>query len=110
MERTREGSLGRQAYVRRAGRELLREGQLLRHGRGAPKGGERLAGQGCRESGTSGPVERRALRRISEGELLGVRRLGRKELDGSITHRPERDVTLAVAKLVSLLAMVRAGE
>jgi len=43
---------------------------------------------------------------VLEGEVPGGRRLGRMEPDGTVRHRPGRDVTLSAPKSVSLMAMV----
>ena len=51
-------------------------------------------GRGAGALGFSGPVDPERFRAVLEGEVPGGRRLGRKELDGSITHRSGRDVTL----------------
>ena len=64
------------------------------------------AGKGAEALGLSGPVDPERFRSVLEGEVPGGRRLGRKEIDGSITHRPGRDVTLSAPKSVSLMAMV----
>ena len=68
------------------------------------------AGKGAEALGLSGPVDPERFRAVLEGEVPGGRRLGRKELDGSITHRPGRDVTLSAPKSVSLMAMVGGDE
>ncbi len=76
------------------------------------------AGKGAAALGLSGPVDPERFRSVLEGEVprigsgagQGGRRLGRKELDGSITHRPGRDVTLSAPKSVSLMAMVGCDE
>ena len=68
------------------------------------------AGQGAAALGLSGPVDPERFRSVLEGEVPGGRRLGRKEIDGSITHRPGRDVTLSAPKSVSLMAMVGGDE
>ena len=49
--------------------------------------------------GLSGPVDAERFRVVLEGEVPGGRRLGRKELDGGITHRPGRNVTAPQSKL-----------
>ena len=67
-------------------------------------------GRGAAALGLSGPVEPEAFGRVLEGEVPGGRRLGRKEIDGSITHRPGRDVTLSAPKSVSVMAMVGGDE
>ncbi len=63
-------------------------------------------GEGADALGLSGEVEPERFRSVLEGEIPGGRRLGRKERDGSITHRPGLDVTLSAPKSVSILAMV----
>ncbi|MDE0474371.1 MAG: conjugative relaxase, partial [Gammaproteobacteria bacterium] len=68
------------------------------------------AGRGAAALGLSGPVDPERFRSMLEGEVPGGRRLGRKEIDGSITHRPGRDVTLSAPKSVSLMAMVGGDE
>ncbi len=64
------------------------------------------AGRGAEALGLSGPVAPEAFRKVLEGEVPDGRRLGRKGPDGSISHRPGRDVTLSAPKSVSLMAMV----
>ena len=73
---------------------------------GAHREASAWAGKGAAALGLSGPVEPEAFRRVLEGEVPGGRRLGRKEIDGSISHRPGRDVTLSASKSVSLMALV----
>ncbi len=68
------------------------------------------AGKGAEALGLSGPVDPEAFRRVLEGEVPGGRRLGRKEPDGTVKHRPGRDVTLSAPKSVSLMAMVGGDE
>ena len=68
------------------------------------------AGKGAEALGLSGPVDPERFRAVLEGEVPGGRRLGRKEIDGSIVHRPGRDVTLSAPKSVSLMAMVGGDE
>ena len=68
------------------------------------------AGKGAAALGLSGPVDPEAFRRVLEGEVPGGRRLGRKEMDGGIRHRPGRDVTLSAPKSVSLMAIVGGDE
>ena len=68
------------------------------------------AGRGAAALGLSGTVEPKAFQRVLEGEVPGGRRLGRKEMDGTIHHRPGRDVTLSAPKSVSLMAMVGGDE
>ena len=67
-------------------------------------------GEGANALGLSGEVDPKRFRSVLEGEIPDGRRLGRRERDGSITHRPGRDVTLSAPKSVSLLAMVGGDE
>ena len=73
---------------------------------GAHREASAWAGRGAEALGLEGPVDPEAFRRVLEGEVPGGRRLGRKELDGSIKHRPGRDVTLSAPKSVSVMALV----
>ena len=77
---------------------------------GAHREASAWAGRGAAALGLEGPVDPEAFRRVLEGEVPGGRRLGRKEPDGSISHRPGRDVTLSAPKSVSLIAMVGGDE
>ena len=58
--------------------------------------------------GLSGPVEPDVFMDVLEGAVPdgSGRRLGRREKDGSITHRPGRDLTFSAPKSVSLVAML----
>ena len=51
---------------------------------GAHREASAWAGKGAAALGLSGPVDSEAFRSVLEGEVPGGRRLGRKELDGSI--------------------------
>ena len=77
---------------------------------GAHKDASAWAGRGAEALGLEGPVDPDAFRRVLEGEVPGGRRLGRMEPDGSVKHRPGRDVTLSAPKSVSLMAMVGGDE
>ena len=77
---------------------------------GAHREASAWAGRGAEALGLSGPVDPERFRSVLEGEVPGGRRLGRKELDGGIVHRPGRDVTLSAPKSVSLMAMVGGDE
>ena len=68
------------------------------------------AGKGAEALGLSGPVDPDTFRAILEGRVPGGRQLGRKDPDGSIHHRPGRDVTLSAPKSVSLMALVGGDE
>ena len=81
---------------------------------GAHREASAWAGKGAESLGLEGPVDPDAFRRVLEGEVprigsgagQGGRRLGRMEPDGTVRHRPGRDVTLSAPKSVSLMAMV----
>ena len=85
---------------------------------GAHREASAWAGRGAAALGLSGPVDPEAFRRALEGEVPrngsgagpGGCRLGRKEPDGTVRHRPGRDVTLSAPKSVSLMAMVGGDE
>ncbi len=73
---------------------------------GAHREASAWAGRGGAALGLSGPVDPERFRSVLEGEVPGGRRLGRREIDGTIAHRPGRDVTLSAPRSVSLMAMV----
>ena len=66
------------------------------------------AGKGAEALGLSGPVDPGIFKDILEGTVPdgSGRRLGRPEKDGSISHRPGRDLTFSAPKSVSLVAML----
>ena len=64
------------------------------------------AGKGARALGLSGPVDPGAFRAVLEGKVPGGPQLGKRGKDGTIHHRPGRDVTLSAPKSVSLAALV----
>ena len=49
------------------------------------------AGKGAAALGLAGPADPKAFHRVLEGEVPGGHRLGRKEPDGNISHRPGRN-------------------
>ena len=63
-------------------------------------------GRGAESMGLTGPVEPEAFEHVLEGRVPDGRRLGRRERDGTIHHRPGVDVTLSAPKSVSLAALV----
>ncbi len=73
---------------------------------GARREASAWAGRGAEALGLPGPVDPERFRSVLEGEAPGGRRLGRRDIDGGIVHRPGRDVTLSAPKSVSLMAMV----
>ena len=72
----------------------------------------RWAGGGAAELGLAGPVDPEAFKEILEGRVPGGagHRLGKKQKDGSVVHRPGRDVTLSAPKSVSLAALIGGDE
>ena len=66
------------------------------------------AGRGATELGLEGPVDADIFRAVLEGEVPdgSGRRLGRREKDGRILHRPGRDLTFSAPKSVSIAALV----
>ena len=66
------------------------------------------AGKGAEALGLRGPVEPDVFGDVLEGIVPdgSGRRLGRREKDGSVTHRPGRDLTFSAPKSVSLVAMI----
>ena len=65
-------------------------------------------GKGAEALGLRGKVEPDAFRGILEGIVPdgSGRRLGRREKDGTLSHRPGRDLTFSAPKSVSLVAML----
>ena len=65
-------------------------------------------GKGAGALGLSGPVDADQFKEILEGQIPdgSGRRLGRKGKDGSLNHRPGRDVTFSAPKSVSLAALI----
>ena len=66
------------------------------------------AGKGAEALGLRGPVEPDTFHDILEGAVPdgSGRRLGRREKDGTVRHRPGRDLTFSAPKSVSLVAML----
>ena len=63
-------------------------------------------GRGAEAMGLSDPVEPEAFEKVLQGHVPDGRRLGRRERDGTVRHRPGVDVTLSAPKSVSLAALV----
>ena len=66
------------------------------------------AGKGAEALGLSGPVDPDVFSGILEGTVPdgSGRRLGRRLGDGTIDHRPGRDVTFSAPKSVSIAALI----
>ena len=69
-------------------------------------------GKGADALGLSGPVDPDVFSGILEGAVPdgSGRRLGRRLGDGTISHRPGRDVTFSASKSVSLAALIGGDE
>ena len=65
-------------------------------------------GKGAEELGLKGPVDPGTFKAVLEGKVPdgSGRQLGKRGKDGSIEHRPGRDLTLSAPKSVSLAALV----
>ena len=68
------------------------------------------AGEGAAALGLSGPVDPDTFTAILEGRVPDGPRLGKRDRDRNIHHRPGRDVTLSAPKSVSLMALVGGDE
>ena len=66
------------------------------------------AGRGADELGLKGPVDADEFRQVLEGRVPdgSDAQLGRRGKDGSIEHRPGRDLTFSAPKSVSIAALV----
>ena len=66
------------------------------------------AGKGAEELGLKGPVDAATFRQVLEGRVPdgSDTRLGRRGRNGSIEHRPGRDLTFSAPKSVSIVALV----
>ncbi|WP_428102971.1 MobF family relaxase [Candidatus Rariloculus sp.] len=65
-------------------------------------------GKGADALNLTGPVEPELFKKILEGHVPDGtgHRLGRREKDGTVLHRPGRDITLSAPKSVSLAALI----
>ena len=68
------------------------------------------AGRGADELGLSGPVDAEMFREVLEGKVPdgSGTQLGRRGKDGTVEHRPGRDLTFSAPKSVSIAALVGA--
>ena len=74
----------------------------------AHKEGSAWAGKGAEALGLDGPVDADIFKDVLAGEVPDGtgRRLGRKDREGNVHHRPGRDVTFSAPKSVSLAALI----
>ena len=72
----------------------------------AHKAASAWAGKGAEALGLSGPVDPEKFKAVLEGKVPDGPQLGKRGNDGTIHHRPGRDVTLSAPKSVSLAALV----
>ena len=72
----------------------------------AHKDASAWAGKGAEALGLEGPVDPETFKAILEGKVPNGPRLGRPEKDGSVNHRPGRDLTFSAPKSVSLAALI----
>ena len=74
----------------------------------AHKEGSAWFGKGAEALGLEGPVDAETFKDVLAGEVPDGtgRRLGRKDKDGNVHHRPGRDVTFSAPKSVSLAALI----
>ncbi|MCY3731786.1 MAG: relaxase domain-containing protein [Rhodospirillaceae bacterium] len=68
------------------------------------------AGKGAAELGLQGAVDPETFKAVLAGHVPDGPRLGRREKDGSVSHRPGRDLTFSAPKSVSLVALVGGDE
>ena len=64
------------------------------------------AGRGATELGLKGSVDPDAFKDVLAGHVPDGPRLGKRSRDGSIAHRPGRDLTFSAPKSVSLVALI----
>ena len=66
------------------------------------------AGKGAEKLGLAGPVDPETFKAVLQGKVPdgSDRRLGRRDKEGNVVHRPGRDVTFSAPKSVSLGALV----
>ena len=74
----------------------------------AHKEGSAWFGKGAEALGLEGPVDPETFKDVLAGEVPDGtgRRLGRKDRDGNVHHRPGRDVTFSAPKSVSLASLI----
>ena len=70
------------------------------------------AGRGAEALGLEGPVDPETFKDVLAGEVPDGtgRRLGRRDKDGNVHHRPGRDLTFSAPKSVSLAALIGGDE
>ena len=68
------------------------------------------AGRGAAELGLRGSVDPDTFKSVLAGHVPDGPRLGKRGRDGSIAHRPGRDLTFSAPKSVSLMALIGGDE
>ena len=68
------------------------------------------AGKGAAALGLQGPVDPETFKALLAGQVPDGPRLGKRGRDGSVSHRPGRDLTFSAPKSVSLVALVGGDE
>ena len=70
------------------------------------------AGKGAEALGLEGPVDPDTFKDVLAGKVPDGtgRRLGRKDRDGNVHHRPGRDITFSAPKSISLAALIGGDE
>ncbi len=74
------------------------------------RAGSAWAGRGAAQLGLEGAVDPDTFRSVLAGQVPGGPRLGKREKDGGVSHRPGRDLTFSAPKSVSLVALVGGDE
>ncbi len=74
------------------------------------RGASAWAGRGAAELGLLGSVDPDTFKCVLAGQVPGGPRLGKRARDGSVSHRPGRDLTFSAPKSVSLMALVGGDE
>ena len=72
--------------------------------------GSAWAGKGAAALGLQGAVDPETFKGLLAGHVPGGPQLGKRGRDGSVSHRPGRDLTFSAPKSVSLVALVGGDE
>ena len=74
------------------------------------RAGSAWAGKGAAELGLQGAVDPDTFRAVLAGHVPDGPRLGKRQKDGTLSHRPGRDLTFSAPKSVSLVALIGGDE